>query len=193
MLSSELSAHDLDADDHRKINSDSFEATRARDGPNYNRKQSWYDYDFKSTSVEDALPRDRKQSRQSLHGNCEHLEVHRSSIDGEKHGGENYSSSSERRRSHDKSHLRSNHHRGREDVELTRTKHDETKRPSSSRSNYRDYRSSYSVSNSRQKTRRDHSTDPHIPNAFEDRYDPSESHDWYEDDVVNGNNYVRLE
>ncbi|KAK3197926.1 hypothetical protein Dsin_021341 [Dipteronia sinensis] len=193
MFSSELSSHDLDADDHRKINSDSFEATRAIDGPNYNRKQSWYDYDFKSTSVEDALPRDRKQSRQSLHGNREHLEVHRSRIDGEKHGGEYYSSSSERRKSHDQSHERSNHQRGREDVELTRTKHDETKRPSSSRSNYRDYRSSYSVSNSSQKTRRNRSTDSHVPNAFEDRYDPSESHDWYEDDVVNGDNYVRPE
>ncbi|KAL5835175.1 hypothetical protein ACOSQ4_014672 [Xanthoceras sorbifolium] len=189
MLSSDQSAHDLGADDHRKSVSDSFEATR--DGSNYNKKQSWYDYDFKS--VEDALPRDHKQSRRGRHGHREHVEDHRSSIDGEKHGREYYSSSAEIRRSHDQSHEQSNHCREREDAELTRTRHNEIKRPSSSRSNYRDYRSSYSLSTSHKRNRHDRNSDPHVPNAFEDRYDPSASHDLYGDDIVNGNNYVRPE
>lgn len=146
------------------------------------------DCDIKSTSIKDSLTRDRERSRQG-HVQHGHLQE-RSNMDREKHGNY-YSRSTEKHRSRDRSHERSS--RRERDMELTGTRHRGVERQSSGSSKYCDYRPYYSMSNSHRRCgHNDHTTDSLVQNAFEDRYDPSESHN-LDEDVSDGGKYIKPE
>lgn len=189
-LPSKTPAHDvcMDFDDGRTIDSDLFEAVRG--SRNYYRKQSDHDRDIKSTSIRDSLTRNPERSR---HGHVQHGHLQeQGNLDREKHG-DYYSRSTDKHRSRDRSHERSNHRRE-QDRELTGTRHRGVERQSSGSSKYCDYRPYYSASNSHRRRRHnDRNTDSLVQNAFEDRYDPLESHNIDEDNVSDGGNYVKPE
>lgn len=184
-LPSKTPAHDvcMGVDDGRTSDSDLFQA--ARGSPNYYRKQSHHDRDIKSASIKDSLTRDCERSRQG-HVQHRHLQE-QSSMDREKHS-DYYSRSTGRHRSRERSNRREL------DMELTGTGHRGVERQSSGCSKYCDYRPYYSMSNSHRRRRHnDHSIDSLVQNAFEDRYDPSESHNMDEDNVSAGGKYINPE
>lgn len=171
-----------------------------------NRKQSHSDYNSRFTSYKDTYSKDDEQLGRGLHGRHEY--GGQRSVSRDKCDREYYSKSPERYRSHGQLHERRSHRREQDDLEVTRTMRHEIKQPSSGISKYHDARSSSSVSNSVKDSRKDeqkskvkdrqrsnsyinHSSDFLVQNAFVDRYDPSESHGMYKDDVSAGSNYVR--
>ncbi|XP_007030254.2 PREDICTED: U11/U12 small nuclear ribonucleoprotein 48 kDa protein [Theobroma cacao] len=186
----------VDADQHKKGTSDISEA--ARRSPNHCRRRSHDDQHTRSTRLEDS----------SRNGHHDLLEDSRS-MSKEKHRDEYHSGISKRYRSHGRSDEQRSHRRERDDAESTRSTHYESGRRSSI-SKYKDYKSSYSASNSsddfhvrkddqkldaRDKNRRtsyeNHTPGSWVQNGFDDRYNPSESDDMYEDDVFV--KYVRPE
>ncbi|XWS58461.1 hypothetical protein CRYUN_Cryun08bG0035800 [Craigia yunnanensis] len=196
----------VDADEHRKGTSDISEA--ARGSPNHYRRRSHYDQHSRSTKFEDSSRSDFEQSRWYEHHDHEDP---RRSINKEKHREEYHSGISKRHRSHGLSDERRSHRRERDDAESTRATHYESGRRSSI-SKYKDYKSSYSVSNSsddfrvrndgqkldtrdsnRRSSYENHTSGTGAQNGFDDRYNPSESDDMYEDDVFVGGKYVRPE
>lgn len=181
IFSSELSSYYKDADDHRTSKCYSSELSSV--GPKYDGEHFQCDYDFKSIGIEDSRRND--QSRRDSFRHPDHLEDHRSSTHREKYSREYHDRSSERHRSRDRSYERNSSRKERENENLSRSKHNKVKRSSSSRSYYNDR--SYLVSDTNERITHGSNTPSHEPNAFEDRYDPSQSHDWYEYDIVNGN------
>ncbi|XP_065852588.1 U11/U12 small nuclear ribonucleoprotein 48 kDa protein [Euphorbia lathyris] len=160
----------------------SSEATRAR--PNY-QKQLQSD----STTSKNAATHDYDE--QGWGHRRHQLEYQSSSRD--RHVRDNYSGSPERHRSRGSSHDQKSH-RGKHDAESTGARHHERK--SSSKSNYQHDKSYYSVNSTGQKDEnldgrhRDlrnlhgkHNLKIQKNNAFEDRYDPAESHESYGNDV----------
>ncbi|KAJ6697305.1 hypothetical protein OIU85_003654 [Salix viminalis] len=147
--------------------------------------------------VTDLFRQYYEQQGRSNHGHHEKLEYQRSAKQ-DRHGRE-YSRSPERYRSRSRSHERSSHQRGRDDAKLTRSK-DHEKRLSSK--SYVDYKSLSSGLESADGMQRDdqklntygnHGSNSVAQNAFDDRYDPTESHDMHEDDVYTGITYAREE
>ncbi|KAH8480911.1 hypothetical protein H0E87_030972 [Populus deltoides] len=187
------SAPDVTVNELRKVNSHSSEATRTTS--NHYQKESYPDHNSRSKTSKDVLPQDYEQQGRSNHGHHEKLEYRRSANQ-DRHGRE-YSRSPERYRSHVRSHEQSGHQRGRDETKLTRSK-DHEKRSSSK--SYHDYKSLNSGLESADGMQRDDRKldvrDRHLRNAygnrgsnsvarnaFEDRYDPTESYDMHEDDV----------
>ncbi|KAK8621224.1 hypothetical protein V6N13_067665 [Hibiscus sabdariffa] len=181
-------------DEHRKRTSDIYEAVRG--SPNHYRRSSHNDQHSRSSRFEDYSRNDFEQSRRHEHRD---LEDHRKRIGKEKHR-EDYYGNSNRLRSHGGSDERRNHRRER-DVESRATHYERGTR--SSISKYKDYKSSYSVSNSsddfhlkkddpklesRDRSRRssyeNHSSGSRAHDGFDDRYNPLESEDVYDDDVL---------
>ncbi|GAV69731.1 zf-U11-48K domain-containing protein [Cephalotus follicularis] len=207
--SESLAVHDITTNFQlNKSYSDSLDAVNSDNC----RKQSQYNNNnnITSTTWEDSSSNDYGRQSQSLQGRHEHLEYSRREDRG-KHGGEYRSEILERHRSHGRSHERSNGRRERSDAEFTRNRHHDLKRQSSSMSNHRDDRVFLPVSKNvndsivrkgsqnlelknrhQRKTYGNHHSD--TQNTFDDRYDPSESHDMYEDDGgYTGNQYNKLE
>lgn len=188
-LPSKTPAHNvcMGVDDGRTSDNDLFEAVRS--SPNYYQKQSHHDRDIKSASTKDSLTRDCERSRR---GHVQHGHLREQSNVGREKHGDYYSRSTEKHRSRDLSHERSNQREL--DMELTATGRRGVERQSLGSSKYCDYRSYYSTSNSHRRRRhKDHSTDSLVRNAFEDRYDPSESHNRDEDNVSDGGKYIKPE
>lgn len=173
-----------------------------------NRTHSHSDYIKRSKSFKDASPKDYEQPRRSLHEH--HVNVDQRMVSQSKNDRGNYSRSPERYKSRGRSHVRSSHLLEHDDLEVTRIQHREIRQPSSGMSRYDNSRSSSSVSNSvndisvrkgEQKSKVEHrrprnryetvSSDFLGQNAFEDRYNPSESLDMYEDDLSTGVKGVR--
>ena len=200
-------AHAVDADEHRKGTSGISEA--ARGSPKHYRRRSHYDQHSRSTRFEDYSRNDFEQSR--WHEHRDFLEDSRKRIGKEKHREENHSGISKRHRSHGRTDERRSYRREHDDAESTRATHYENGSQSSI-SKYKDYKSSYSVSNSsddfrvrkdgqklnsrdrnRRSSHENHTSGSRAQNGFDDRYNPSESDDMYEDDVFVGGKYVRPE
>lgn len=179
------SAPDFTTDDDNptKRNNDS-----KGDSPSRSRKQSDSRYAIHSTTSRHASAKDQEKLRRSLHGHREYLEERRS-VSRNRCDWEDYSRSTERSRSRGWSHGQ----REQDHLEVTNTKHHESNRSSK----YHDTRSS-SLSNSHQKSKvirdkktcENHSSNSLKQNAFDDRYDPLESHDRYKEDLSN-KNYAR--
>ncbi|CAK7341293.1 unnamed protein product [Dovyalis caffra] len=197
------SAPDVTVNELRKVNSNSSEATRTTS--NHYQKESHSDRNFRSKTSKDVLPQDYDQQGRSSYGHHEKVEYRRSANQ-DRHGRE-YSRSPEGNKSHARLHVQSGHQRGRDEAKLTRSK-DHEKRSSSK--SYRDYKSSYSGLESADSLQMDdrksdvrdrhprnsygnHGSTSMARNAFEDRYDPKESHDVHEDDVYTGTTYAREE
>ncbi|KAF2288256.1 hypothetical protein GH714_005319 [Hevea brasiliensis] len=197
----------LDVNELRKSSSKSSEAIRST--PNHCQKQLHSDHNIRSTTSRDASLQYSEQRGQGHNRHHEQVEYPRSA-GRDSHGRQPYSRSPERHKSHGLLHERSSRYRERDGVELTIIKHHE-KRPSC-KSNYQNNKSSHSLSDSsnnhgvqkddekwavRDRHLRhlygDHSSNVLAKNAFEDRYNPAESHDTYEDGVYTGNKYVRQE
>ncbi|GMI84620.1 hypothetical protein like AT3G04160 [Hibiscus trionum] len=196
--------HAADVDEHRKRTSYISEAVKG--SPNHYRKSSHNDQHSRSSRFEDYSRNDFELSRRhELHD----LEDHRKRIGKEKHREDHYGNS-KRHRSHGGSDERRNHRRERDDVESTRATHYE-RGSRSSISKYKDYKASYSVSNSsddfhlrkddpkldsrdwnRSSSYENHTSGSRAHNGFDDRYNPLESEDVYDDDVLGGK-YVRPE
>ncbi|XP_022746661.1 U11/U12 small nuclear ribonucleoprotein 48 kDa protein [Durio zibethinus] len=195
--------HAVDADEHRKGTSNISES--ARGSPNHQKRRSHYDQHTRSTNFEDSSQNDFEQSRWFEHHD---LEDARRSINKEKHREEYHSGISKRHRSHGLSDDRRSRRRERDDAESTRAMRYESGRRSNI-SKYKDHKSSYSVSNSsddfrlrrddqkldiRDRNRRssyeNQTSGSRAQNGFDDRYNPSESDDMFEDDV---GKYVRPE
>ncbi|KAK8651084.1 hypothetical protein V6N13_140699 [Hibiscus sabdariffa] len=187
--------HAADDDEHRKRTSDIYEAVRG--SPNHYRRSSHNDQHSRSSRFEDYSRNDFEQSRRHEHRD---LEDHRKKIGKEKHR-EDYYRNSKRLRSHGGSDERRNHRRERDDVESRATHYERGTR--SSISKYKEYKSSYSVSNSsddfhlkkddlklesRDRSRRssyeNHTSGSRAHDGFDDRYNPLESEDMYDDDVL---------
>lgn len=199
-LSESPSAHDITTSVDEPIGS----SYAGNEGSQYNnRTQSHSDYIKRSNSFKDASPKDYEQPRRSLHEH--HVNVDQRIVSHSKHDRDNYSRSPERYKSRGRSYVRSSHLLEQDDLEVTRIQH-----PSSGMSRYDNSRSSSSVSNSvndisvrkdEQKSKVEHrrrrnryenvSSDFLGQNAFEDRYNPSESLDMYEDDLSTGIKHVR--
>ncbi|KAL5540581.1 hypothetical protein UlMin_043530 [Ulmus minor] len=151
------------------------------------RKQSRSDYSTQSTTSRDASDKYYDQPRRGHHSNLDYPEDqnHRSARR-DKHGKEYYSRSS----THVHSNERNRPRREKDELGATGTKYNHTKRESSSRD--RSYSSSRSNSHHELKVgerwQRDRyesqSSDSIAQNTFDDRYDPSDSHDKYDDDDV---------
>ncbi|KAJ6349404.1 hypothetical protein OIU77_006899 [Salix suchowensis] len=149
-----------------------------------------------SKTSKDLLRQYYEQQGRSNHGHHEKLEYQRSANQDSRR---EYRRSQERYRSRARSHERSGHQRGRDDAKLTRSK-DHEKRLSSK--SYVDYKSLSSGLESADGMQRDdqklnaygnHGSNSVAQNAFDDRYDPTESHDMHEDDVYTGITYAREE
>ncbi|XVF30933.1 hypothetical protein REPUB_Repub16aG0102000 [Reevesia pubescens] len=194
----------VDADEHREGTRDISKA--ARGSPNYYRRISHDDQQTKSTRFEESSQNDFEQSRWHEHHDL--LEDPRGS-NREKRREEHHSGTSKRHRSHGQSDEQRSHRRERDDVESTRAYFESGRR--SSISKYKDHKS-YSVSNSsddfrlrkddrkldsRDRNRRssyeNHTSGPKAQNGFDDRYNPSESDDMYEDDIFLGGKSVKPE
>jgi U11/U12 small nuclear ribonucleoprotein SNRNP48 len=198
-LSESPSAHDITASVDEPIGS----SYAGNGGSQYNnRTQSHSDYIKRSKSFKDVSPKDYEQPRR--------INVDQRIVSQSKHDRENYSRSPERYKNRGRSHARSSHLLEQDDLEVTRIQHREVKQPSSGMSRYGNSRSSSSFSNSvndvsvrkdEQKSKVEHrrlrnryenvSSDFLRQNAFEDRYNPSESLDMYEDDLSTGIKRVR--
>uniref|UniRef100_A0A6N2KIK9 CHHC U11-48K-type domain-containing protein n=1 Tax=Salix viminalis TaxID=40686 RepID=A0A6N2KIK9_SALVM len=190
MSSKPPSAPEVTVNELRKVNSHSSEL-------NHYQKESYPDHNSRSKTSKDLLRQYYEQQGRSNHGYHEKLEYQRSAKQ-DRHGRE-YSRSPERYRSLSRSHERSSHQRGRDDAKLTRSK-DHEKRLSSK--SYVDYKSLSSGLESADGMQRDyqklntygnHGSNSVAQNAFDDRYDPTESHDMHEDDVYTGITYAREE
>lgn len=161
--------------------------------------QSHSDYSRSSKSFKDAS-KDYERQRRSLHEH--HDKVDKVSVGEDKRDRGTYSRSPESYKSRGSLRAQSGHRRERDDLEVTRTWHDEFKLPYSGISKYNDSRSSSSASSSlkglsarkvEQKTKFEHklrrntfeidSSDSLVQNAFEDRYNPSESPNMDEADL----------
>lgn len=208
----------VDTDEHRKEGtSDISEA--ARSSPNLYRRRSHYDPQTRSTKYEDPSRNDFEQSRWYEHHD---LEDSRRNINKEKRRDEYHSGISKRHRSHGLSDEQRSHRRERDDTDSTRstraTNYESGRQSSTSKykesgsSKYKDYKSSYSVSSypddlrarkadkkldTRDRNRRssydNHTSGSRAQNGFDDRYNPSESDDIYEDGVFVGGKYLRPE
>ena len=190
MSSKPPSAPEVTVNELRKVNSHSSES-------NHYHKESYPDHNSRSKASKDLLRQYYEQQGRSNHGHHEKLEYQRSANQ-DRHG-RVYSRSPERYRSRAQSHERSGHQRGRDDAKLTRSK-DHEKRFSSK--SYVDYKSLSSGLESADGMQRDdqklnaygnHGSNSVALNAFDDRYDPTESHDMHEDDVYTGITYAREE
>ncbi|KAJ6422671.1 hypothetical protein OIU84_027604 [Salix udensis] len=191
MSSKPPSAPEVTVNEQRKVNSHSSEL-------NHYQKESFPDHNSRSKTSKDLLHQYYEHQGRSNHGHHEKLEYRRSA-DQDRHGREYSSRSPERYRSLARSHERSGHQRGRDDAKLTRSK-DHEKRLSSK--SYVDYKSLSSGLESADGMQRDdqklnaygnHGSNSVAQNAFDDRYDPTESHDMHEDDVYTGITYAREE
>ncbi|KAB1994797.1 hypothetical protein ES319_D13G121900v1 [Gossypium barbadense] len=190
--------HAVNAGEHRKGTTDISEAVSG--SPNHYGRRSHNDQHSRSSRFENYSRNNFEQSRRHRD-----LEDQRRRIGEEKHR-EDHSRTS-RHRSHGGSDGRRSHRRERDDVEPTRATHYE-RGSRSSISKYRDYKSSYSVSNSsddshekkndlkldsRDQNRRssyeNQTSGSRAQNGFDDRYNPLESEDMYDD--VLGGKYVR--
>ncbi|XP_004302118.1 PREDICTED: U11/U12 small nuclear ribonucleoprotein 48 kDa protein [Fragaria vesca subsp. vesca] len=177
-----------DDDNRTKRNSESEGGS-----PSRSRKQSHSRYTIDSTTSRHASAKGQGKPSHSLHR--EYLEDSRSLSNSR--DTENYYRSPERSRSRGWSHGKSEQdHRQR-----TNTKHHERNWSSKyhdSRSKYVDNRSS-SLSNSHQKSKLEryektyesHSSNSLERDTFDDRYDPLESHDRYEEDQSSSKKYDR--
>ncbi|KAG5224177.1 U11/U12 small nuclear ribonucleoprotein [Salix suchowensis] len=183
------SAPEVTVNELRKVNSHSSES-------NHYHKESYPDHNSRSKTSKDLLRQYYEQQGRSNHGQHEKLEYQRSANQDSRR---EYRRSQERYRSRARSHERSGHQRGRDDAKLTRSK-DHEKRLSSK--SYVDYKSLSSGLESADGMQRDdqklnaygnHGSNSVAQNAFDDRYDPTESHDMHEDDVYTGITYAREE
>ncbi|KAE8713280.1 Detected protein of unknown function [Hibiscus syriacus] len=187
----------------RKGTSDISEAVRG--SPNHYRRRSHMEQHSRSSRFEDYPRNDLEQPRRHEHRD---LDDQRKRTGKEKHTEDNYGNS-KRHRSHGGSDERRSRRREHDDVESTRATHYE-RGSRSNTSKYKDYKS-YSVSNSlddfplrkddlklgsRERNRRNsyenHTSGSRGHNGFDDRYNPLESEDMYDDDVL-GDKCVRPE
>ncbi|POO02976.1 U11/U12 small nuclear ribonucleoprotein 48 kDa protein [Trema orientale] len=162
-----------------------YVSSTAGDSPNYHRKQLHSDYTSQATTSKGHLDKDYEQSRRDFYGYHESVED-QTGVSRDKRDREYYSRSPRQVRSSERPRKLREH-----EMEVTGSKHHETKHSSSRMSKYRDNRSStsasdtYSRSKSRDRRHRDkyenRSSEPLLRNTFSDRYDPSESHEIYED------------
>ncbi|XP_070665311.1 U11/U12 small nuclear ribonucleoprotein 48 kDa protein-like [Malus domestica] len=186
----------------RDITMDAEKATKtsyesAGGTPYHSRKQSHSSDAILSATAMNTYSEDCEKPKRSLEGRHEYLEDQRS-VSRDMHDTGNHSRSPESHRDHGWSDRHTRNRRERDDLEVTKTKHHETKMSSSSISKYKDNRSS-SQSNSHQKSkvRRDrytyenHSSNSMEQNTFDDRYDPLEPRDVYEDNLSTNRKYAR--
>ncbi|XP_057962841.1 U11/U12 small nuclear ribonucleoprotein 48 kDa protein [Malania oleifera] len=197
--SEQIFAHDVttNADELKKSGYHPSEASMGQHHDHSRRSHS--DYHFKPTRFGDASPKDYDKEKRNTHGHDGHLENRRTSKD--RCGGEYYSRSAEKHRNHGRLHEWNGYQREQDDMKVSRTKHHEISRTSTEFHDSRSYSPTYSVSNStvrkdsgrseikdrrRRNTYRSDRSDSVIRSPFDDRYDPSESRDMYDDDISSG-------
>ncbi|XP_050223277.1 U11/U12 small nuclear ribonucleoprotein 48 kDa protein [Mercurialis annua] len=191
-VSSDITTGD---NEYRKNSGKSAETRRVTSGHYGN--HSYSDHNIRSTSSKDATNRDYEQRGKSHHRHLEHVEYQRRNRH-DSRGTDDHSGSSKRQRSHDSLHEQNNRQSERDGVETNIFKRREKK--SSDKSDYYSYGSDLAKNPS---ARIYHEKavvkDRHLrnsdgihrskflgKNAFEDRYNPAESHKTSEDDVYSG-------
>ncbi|KAF5948165.1 hypothetical protein HYC85_014122 [Camellia sinensis] len=181
----EPSLHDIssDVDVLRKNVRDSSEISR--EWSHAYKKQLDSHNNIRSTRFEHVSSEDHKRHRHDSSRHHEHLDTRRRSVERDRCDRDYYSKSPDRRRSHD--HSSNREHRNNVELSIKNFSRSSDSGPSRSHGRQTNRRREQSDRNSETKDRRrrhayrDRRSDSVTSQEFEDRYDPSEFHNMYED------------
>lgn len=173
-----------------------YDSSAAGDSPDRHRKQSRSGFGAHATTFKGYTHKDYEQTKRGLYGDHEPMDDQRS-ISRDKRDREYYSRSPRHDRSSDWTH----HRREQNEREGSGTKRHESKHSSSRKPKYCVNRlSTFGLTSEHKSKSKDrHHSDRYenrsselfLRNTFEDRYEPSESHDTHEDDIPTNSKDVR--